>query len=125
MALLMITVWRKNLIFPAAFYIVFASIELTYVSSALRKVRCVHQATAHRRTCLPLALDPRQQRPSNHMPTDRQLVLRAGATGRLVQPDDGGNLRLHHAAVVFRLLPPEKVRISPRPHLRSAHGVQQ
>lgn len=39
MVLLMITVWRKHLIFPTAFYIAFACVELTYVSSALRKVR--------------------------------------------------------------------------------------
>lgn len=39
MTLLMITVWRKWLGLPLLFYVVFASIELTYVSSALRKVR--------------------------------------------------------------------------------------
>ena len=39
MTLLMVTVWRKHLIFPAMFYTIFAGIELTYVSSAVRKVR--------------------------------------------------------------------------------------
>jgi KUP system potassium uptake protein len=38
MTLLMVTVWRKHLIFPAMFYTIFAAIELTYVSSAVRKV---------------------------------------------------------------------------------------
>jgi K+ transporter len=44
MTLLMITVWRKHLIYPVMFYTIFAAIELTYVSSAVRKVRtlCPH-----------------------------------------------------------------------------------
>lgn len=38
LALLMFTVWRRNLVYPAFFYLSFAAIELTFLSSALRKV---------------------------------------------------------------------------------------
>lgn len=38
LALLMVVVWRKNMVFPAMFYIIFGSIEAVFVSSALRKV---------------------------------------------------------------------------------------
>ncbi len=38
LSLLMIVCWRKHLIYPIVFYGIFAAIELTYLSSALRKV---------------------------------------------------------------------------------------
>lgn len=38
LTLLMVVVWRKNMVFPAMFYIIFGSIEAVFVSSALRKV---------------------------------------------------------------------------------------
>jgi K+ potassium transporter len=57
MTLLMVTVWRKHLIFPAMFYTIFAAIELTYVSSAVRKVRSTFVANTR------LLPDPQEPRP--------------------------------------------------------------
>lgn len=46
LSLLMIVCWRKHLIYPIIFYGIFAAIELTYLSSALRKVGDLPPATA-------------------------------------------------------------------------------
>lgn len=110
MTLLMITVWRKHLIYPAMFYTIFAAIELTYVSSAVRKVRILLLPTY-------MYLVPKFQKPCQSMCGQYEVLNRpshvlpcAGARRRLVLLDDGGHLCLHHAAVVLRVLPQNKVR---------------
>lgn len=38
LTMVMLTVWRKNILFPLAFFLVFATIEATFLSSSILKV---------------------------------------------------------------------------------------
>lgn len=132
MTLLMVTVWRKHLIFPAMFYTIFAGIELTYVSSAVRKVRSSLLPTHGFYLILKSPATIACPCSTSNCPTVQAVshALCAGARRRLVLFDDGGHLCLHHAAVVLWVLAQEQVRsillllaVSPRRNELPEHGI--